>query len=127
MALTLNSVVDDGGPGRHAPTDILDFMILRNKKFYLLGDFTDYLLSRKSKFKKIIHNAKLTSLVSEPTRITPTSATLLDTIVTNKPDSVLQSDVIPCLVGDHELITVTIHLKKPKISPSVITFRDLRN
>lgn len=107
--------------------DILDFVMLRNKMFYLLGDFNDDLLSNKSRLKKIIHNAKLVSLVSQPTRITSTSATLLDTIVTNKPESVLQSDVIPCLVGDHELITVTINLKKPKILPSFKTFRDFRN
>ena len=107
--------------------DVLDFMILRNKLFYLLGDFNDDLLSSKSKFKKIIYNAKLTSLVSQPTRITPTSATLLDTIVTNKPESVIQSDVIPCIVGDHELISVTINLKKPKILPTVKTIREFGN
>lgn len=108
-------------------SDILDCMMLRNKMFYLLGDFNDDLLSSKSRFRKIIHNAKLVSLVSQPTRITSTSATLLDTIVTNRPKSVLQSDVIPCLVGDHELITVTINLRKPKILPSIKTSRDLRN
>ncbi len=107
--------------------EVLYSVILRKKSFYLLGDFNDDLLSDKSKVKHIISNAKLTSLITTPTRIASTSATLLDTIVTNQPDAVLQSSAIPCSIADHELITVTTNLRRPNRTPVIKTFRELRN
>lgn len=67
------------------------------------------------------------ALVTEPTRITSTSSTLLDTIITNKAESVIHSDIFPCPVADHELITVTLDLKTPKRSPTLKSFREMRN
>ena len=93
--------------------------------FYILGDFNDDFLSNNSKLKQIITNARLTQLITKPTRITHNSATLLDLIITNTPDSVIFSDSVPCPVADHELITATINLRKPKRQPVVKTFRDL--
>lgn len=69
----------------------------------------------------------MTQLITQPTRITSTSSTLLDVILTNKSDSVIHSDTTPCPVGDHELISVTIDLHKPKRQPTVITFRQLKH
>ena len=51
---------------------------------------------------------------------------MTDIIVTNSPQSVIYSDSIPCTVADHELVTATINLKKPKRAPVFKTFRDLR-
>ena len=95
--------------------------------FYILGDFNYDLLSNISKLKKIIANAKLSQIVTKATRITPTSATLLDIILTNNSESVIHSDINPCPVADHELITATVNLKKPKRLPTFKTFRDLRS
>ena len=107
--------------------DVLDLINFKNKAFLFLGDFNDDLLSDRSKLKQILLNRNLTSLISKPTRITPTSATLLDNIATNQPNLVLDSDVVPSLVADHELITVTVNLKKPKRTPTIRTFRELRS
>ena len=106
-------------------SDIIKYVSLKDKPFYILGDFNDNILSDSSKMKQIISNAKLTQVISKPTRITPTSATLIDLIITNKSQSILHSDTIPCPVADHELISVTVNLKKPKRLPTVKTFRDL--
>ncbi len=76
---------------------------------------------------QIIFNAKLTQLVKKPTRITSCSATLIDIILTNRPDLAVCHDVIPCPVGDHELITVTLNISKPKSQPTMKTFRQLKN
>lgn len=95
--------------------------------YYILGDFNDDLLSNNSKLKKIIANAKLSQIVTKATRITPTSATLLDIILTNNSESVIHCDTIPCPVADHELITATVNLRKPKRVPTFKTFRDLRS
>lgn len=106
--------------------EIIHSVSLKNKSFYILGDFNDDLLSQTCKLKKLILNAKLTQLITNPTRITDNSSTLLDVIITNDSDSVIHSDTIPCPVADHELITATVNLNKPKRQPTVKTFRDLR-
>ncbi len=40
--------------------------------------------------------------------MTNNSSTLLDIIITNSPNSVLHSDVLPWPAADHELLTVTV-------------------
>ena len=98
-------------------TDVIKSVSLKNKSFYVLGDFNDDLLSNNSKLKKILANAKLSQIITKATRITPSSAILLDIIVTNNSQSIIHSDVIPCPVADHELITVTVNLRKPRRVP----------
>ncbi len=105
--------------------DVLKLVSLRNRTFYILGDFNDDLLGSNSKLQKVIENAKLTQLITKPTRITSNSATLLDVIVTNRPSSALQCDVFPCPLGDHELITVSVNLQRPRRLPTVKIIRDL--
>ena len=90
-------------------SDLIKHVSLKDKPFYILGDFNDNILCDSSKMRQIISNAKLTQVISKPTRITPTSATLIDLIITNKSQSILHS------VADHELITVTVNFKKTKM------------
>ena len=40
---------------------------------------------------------------------------LIDHIVTNKPDKVADSGVIPCDISDHDLIYIIGHAKLPKM------------
>ncbi len=75
------------------------------KKFFILGDLNDDLLAPGSKLSKIIKNNKLAQIIDKPSRITNTTATLLDVIITNTPDIVISHDVVPNTVGDYELIT----------------------
>ena len=107
--------------------EIFKFIALRNKTFYVLGDFNCNILTKNNRMNRIIFNAKLTQLIDKPTRIASCSATLLDIIVTNRPDLALCNDVIPCPVGDHDLVTVTLNVSKPKRQPTMKTFRQLRN
>lgn len=92
---------------------------------FVLGDLNDILLNANSKLLRIIKQNKLTQIVNGPTRVTPTSATLLDVVITNKPELVLMSDTIPNIIADHDLITTTINISKPKTSPTIRTFREL--
>ena len=46
----------------------------------------------------------LQQLITEPTRITPTSATLIDVIFTNCPDRVVCSGVRHLSISDHSLV-----------------------
>ena len=48
-------------------------------------------------------SCKLLQLITEPTRITPASTSLIDIIATNNVNMVLNSEVEPCPLADHEL------------------------
>ncbi len=64
-------------------------------------------------------------MIDEPTRVTPTSATLLDLVINNKPDLVLAQSVIPQVIADHDLISIKVNIRKPKRKPVIKTFRHL--
>ena len=73
----------------------------------------------------IIKNNKLTQVIEQPTRVTPTSATLLDLIIANKPNFVLCTSVVPGVISDHDLISVNVNVGKPKRQLLTKTFRHL--
>ncbi len=77
--------------------------------------------------EQIIKNTKLTQLIDKLTRTTSQSATLLDIIVTNSPALTLNHDVIAYPIADHDLISVTLDITKPKRRPIIKTFRQLKN
>ncbi len=99
--------------------DVFKTMWLTKKNFYVLGDFNDNLLCDGSNLKKILATTKLSQVIQKPTRITSHCATLLDVIVTNKCESILHSDVVPCPIADHDLVTPTINICKPKRLPAI--------
>ena len=57
--------------------------------------------------KRIIKNHGLTQLIEDAARTTDLTATFIDHIITNKPDILGQSGVIPCGISDHDLIFMT--------------------
>ena len=101
-------------------------MCLRNKNLLVLGDFNDDYLQINCRMKKVIQTLHLHQLSNKPTRITSTSSTLLDLIITNNSNFVVYSDVIACPVGDHELLTVALNIKKDKPPPQIKTYRTLK-
>ncbi len=104
---------------------ILTGVSLRKKNILILGDLNDDLLSNNSKLSRILKNNKVSQVIDKPTRVTPTSATLLDVAITNKNDIITTHDVIPQVVADHDLISVTVSVTKPKRQPVKRTFRHL--
>ena len=108
-------------------SEISKAIILKNKPIFVLGDFNDDLFHEDSKLNKIIKNVNLHQLLNKPTRITPTSSSLHDVIITNKPDMIMSLDVSPCEIADYELTSVDINIIKPKRSPVLKTFRCLTN
>ena len=107
--------------------DVLRMICMRNKASFILGDFNDNLFANDNKLNKIIKNNKLTQIINKPTRITATSSTLLDLVITNKPDIINSWDVVPQEIGDHDLISITVNITKPKRPPVVRSFRQLGN
>ncbi len=56
-------------------------------------------------------------MIHKPTRITPTSATLLNVAITNESNVIATHDVVPHVTADHELISVTVSVTKAKPQP----------
>lgn len=56
----------------------------------------------------IIMNNKLSQLITSPTQITPTLATL----ITNIPKLGIHADVIPSTTADHNLVIATVDMAK---------------
>ena len=100
---------------------------MRNKTMFALGDLNDDLLQNNSQLSRVIKTNKLTQLINKPTRITPNSATLIDVIITNKPDILINTEVIPHPIADHELISATLNITKPKFPRKIKTIRELKN
>lgn len=94
----------------------------------LLTDFNIDLLNSSSndtkEFLRSLDQQNYTQLVQEPTRITMTSATLLDLIITDTPMLCTKIEVIhnPCL-SDHALILADFDIKKQKDGVKSITKR----
>lgn len=102
-------------------------MSLKKKPLFILGDLNDDLTKSNAKLAKVIKKSKLEQIIDKPTRITENTSSLLDLIITNRPDLILHSDVTPCHVADHELITMTLIIKKTKRPPVIKTFRDFKH
>ena len=72
-------------------TDMLNFVHRENKLFYLLGDLNIDLFKHDvhrptSEFLDAIYSYNVYPLITKPTRVTATSATLIDHILSNNID-----------------------------------------
>ncbi len=64
-------------------------------------------------------------MIDGPTRVTPTLATLLDLIITSRSDLFLVQSVVPQVIANHDLISITVKIRKHKQQPQTKTFRHL--
>ena len=69
----------------------------------------------------------LTQVITDPTRITATTSTLIDLMLTSCPENVKVQGVVDTPgISDHCLIFLAYSLKKPKFKPKMVTRRDFR-
>ena len=61
-----------------------------------------------------IYNLK--NLIASPTRITKTSKTLLDLILTNNKKRILSSGVVDVQISDHSLVFTILRLSAPRLT-----------
>ena len=66
-------------------------------------------------------------LINEPTRVTRTSATMIDLFFTNKPENILQSGVIHLGISDHSLINAVRKFNSPKCRERLKLVRNFKN
>ncbi len=95
-----------------APSELFDYIqeilrstCLRKKAFFVFGDLNDDFLCDKSRLRNIVTNVKLSQAITCPTRTPSDSVALLDVVITNKPDAIITSDVLPCPIADHDSAT----------------------
>ena len=70
----------------------------------------------------------LTQMITEPTRITDSSGTLIDLLLVSYPDNVKISGVVDVpAIGDHCLIFSSYAVNKPKFQPKIIVKRKMDN
>ena len=105
------------------------------KEYYIMGDFNCNMLpaSFYNAYTQALLNItdiyNLKQLITEPTRITPLSSTLIDVIFTNLPDNTTCSGVSHIGISDHSLIYVYRKISSPSVikGTSTITYRQFKN
>ena len=100
------------------------------KPIITLGDLNCDLLKRgreSSTFVDLCAIMNLTQVITEPTRITDRSATLVDVILVSDQALVTESGVIDTGISDHSLVYCILNCKIPKAEPSYISTRSYKN
>ena len=86
-----------------------------NKDMYILGDLNCDLLNPASYILQDFCSAfSLTQIIRKPTRVTENSATLIDVILASNTNMVLNANVMPCSISDHDLVYVQLRLIKER-------------
>lgn len=105
----------------------LEKALLQSSNIFLLGDFncnlliegnqesdTNILNANTNKLRSIFEMFNMQNVIQEATRLTITSSTLIDLVVTTRKDLVSSSGVFPLGTSDHHFIYATIRIKKQK-------------
>ena len=112
--------------------NVIDKIDAESKELYILGDVNCNLLSETS-----AHNSSyltnifdiygLSQLITEPTRVTPVSKTLIDLCITNSPEKVSNSGVIHLGISDHSLVFMTRKIHHDRNCPRTIEMRQFKH
>ena len=83
---------------------MLSKLLENSKEIILMGDFNVAFLKQENKELKALLDVFLfKQMVKNPTRISEASATFIDIILTNNPAKMVEIDVIPTSIRDHDM------------------------
>lgn len=69
-------------------------------------------------YQTILDVFRLQQMVKQPTRVTRHSSTLIDHIVTNYPQCISHTDIIPStMVSDHDAVFACVNVRIPRFQP----------
>ena len=102
------------------------------KEIYILGDLNCNFRSNppENHTKHIVNimiNYQLTQLITDSTRVSSNSNSLIDVFITNSSESIISSGVYPLSVSDHDLIYAIRKIGLPKGKPRYIECRNFKN
>ena len=83
--------------------------------------------SRLAEFKAILNVHGFEQIINKPTRVTCATKSLIDIILSNKPEFVKLSDVIPLWIGDHDLIGCVRKINHIKFKQKSLTCRNYKH
>ena len=69
----------------------------------------------------------LTQVIKQPTRITETSETLIDVILASNTSLIREAKVVPGPFSDHDLVFISLGLKKKRSKPVYVTTRSYKD
>ena len=103
-----------------------------NKEVIILGDFNCDLLSstisnHTRKFLDLIEVFQFDQAITQPTRITQNSETLIDVALTNCSENIMNSGVVHVGISDHSLIYICRKNSFVKTQPKLIESRNYKN
>lgn len=100
-----------------------------NKETIIVGDFNiNYNDSLdNTEIKSVINQQGLKQMVQKSTRITSTSSTLIDLVITNKPSNLWHVEVVSTSLSDHDMIACIRKIHSHKQAPKVIKCRNYIN
>ena len=96
----------------------------------ILGDLNCNLLQDKAESRALNDfclTFNLTQLINKPTRVTENGESLIDIVMTTNEKLIASNDVLTSTISDHNLIYISLKLKKPRIKPSYVTIRCYTN
>ena len=100
------------------------------KEVIIVGDLNCDLISVSNYTKRLndlLNVFQMTQLIKEPTRITNTSATLIDVAIVSKPENICRSGVLHIGISDHSLIYVCKKISFAKKDIKTVNTRNYRN
>ena len=98
------------------------------------GDFSTYMLKTDKdsntptkKIKSLYELYQLSQLIDEATRITMTTSSLIDHIVTNTPEKISDSGVIHTGISDHSLVFAIRKISVIRKQENTVEIRNMKN
>ena len=105
-----------------------------NKEMYILGDLNCDMLRKDNEIntptmtvKSLYEQYQLYQLIDQATRITMTTSSLIDHIVTNTPEKISASGVIHTGISDHSLIFAIRKISIMNKQENTIKIRNMKN
>ena len=110
--------------------ELIDASLNITEDIILMGDLNFNYVLDESLSKNPVHYIEslynLHQLVTSPTRVTPTTSTTLDLILTSMPDNHPSTNVIKIALSDHYLVSTELKFTKPPQKHRSVRFRNYK-
>ena len=75
----------------------------------------------------ILELFQMKQVITDATRITRNTDSILDIIATNRPDKVKESGVLHLGISDHSLVYMCLKISLPREKPKIVESRNFKN
>ena len=112
-------------------TATLTYALSLNKPVYIMGDLNCNLLNAECTEPKSLtsfcESFNLSQLIASPTRVTDSSSSLIDVILTSQTKQVIKASVIDYSINDHDIIFADLLLKASRPKVTYVKTRSFKN